>query len=115
MSEYGYFLMLGAIQIVHAQEEIWTGFHKRWFVFTMSRWVFVTFEVLFSLTIIAYVLRPDLPLSHTYMSLFALAMLINGIGHIVWGLVVKKYVPGLITAPFLVAVFAGYYLTLVKI
>ena len=114
MTSYNYFVLLGIIQLVHSQEEIWTGFHKRWFVFTMPRWVFITFEVLFSLPIIAYISDSHLPFTNVYMPAFALTMLINGIEHIVWGLVSKKYVPGLVTAPLFVIVFVFYYISLVK-
>lgn len=114
MSSYGYFVLLGLTQLLHSQEEIWTGFHKRWFGFTMPRWVFVLFEILFSLPIVAYIVNPDLPLANWYMHFFSLVMLVNGIGHIVWSLVVKSYVPGLATAPFFVVIFAFYYLSLVK-
>lgn len=114
MTTYGYFVLLGLAQLVHSQEEIWTGFYKRWFVFTMPRWVFLAFEVLFSLFTIAYMVKPDLPLAEVLMPAFALVMFINGIGHIVWGLIAKSYVPGLITAPLFVAVFAIYYINIIR-
>ncbi len=114
MSSYGYFVTLGLIQLAHSQEEIWTNFHKRWFVFTMPRWVFITFEVLFSVPIIIYIANPDLPLADWYMPLFAVAMFANGIGHIVWGLVAKEYVPGLVTAPLFGAAFVFYYASLIR-
>jgi len=79
----------------------------------MPRSVFVSFEILFSMLIIAYIANPDLPFANFIMPVFAYVMLINGIGHIVWGLVEKKYVPGLITAPFFVAIFTLYYFKLV--
>lgn len=112
MSQYQYFALMGLIQLAHSQEEIWTGFHKRWFVFTMPRSVFISFEVLFSLAIIVYIAKPNLPYAHAVMPAFNLLMMINGIGHIVWALVVKKYVPGLITAPFFVVTFGFYFLSL---
>ena len=114
MSSYIYFTLLGLTQLVHSQEEIWTGFNRIWFVFTMPLWAFVAFEVLFSVPIVAYIVDPKLPLAHWYMPLFALVMLINGVGHIVWGLVERRYVPGLITAPFFVVLFSLYYLTLIR-
>ncbi len=114
MSHYGYFVILGLIQLAHSQEEIWTRFHRRWFVFTMPRWLFIIFELVVSLVIIAYIVKPHLPLSHMFMSVFALIMFINGIGHIVWGLVTKSYVPGLVTAPLFVVVFCAYYLHLTQ-
>lgn len=109
MSEYAYFVLFGLAQLAHSQEEIWTGFHKKWFVFTMPRWAFIAFEVLFLAVMFLYILRPELAFAATYMKLFALVMLINGIGHIVWGLVLRKYVPGLITAPIFVVIFFFYY------
>ena len=114
MTAYGYFVLLGLIQLVHSQEEIWTGFNKRWFVFTMPRWAFITFEVLFSIPIVAYIINPHLLFANVYVPVFALIMFINGIGHIVWGLVKKSYVPGLVTAPLFVAVFVFYYVSLVS-
>lgn len=115
MTAYGYFVLLGLTQLVHSQEEIWTNFHKHWFVFAMPRWVFIAFEVLFSIPIIAYIANPYLPFADVYMPAFALLMLINGIGHIVWGLVEKSYVPGLVTAPLFVVIFCAYYVHLMKV
>ena len=114
MDIYPYFVALGITQLLHSQEEIWTGFHKKWFVFTMPRWLFITFEISFSLPIIVYIFNPNLPFANVYMSVFALLMFINGIEHIIWGLVVKRYVPGLITAPFFIAIFIVYYLFLIR-
>jgi hypothetical protein len=114
MTQYGYFVILGIIQLIHSQEEIWTGFHKRWFVFTMPRWVFIAFEVLFSIPILLFMANPNLNLAKIYMPIFALLMLINGLGHMVWGLVERKYVPGLITAPLFVLIFIFYYVDLIS-
>ena len=113
MEHYNYFVALGITQLIHSQEEIWTNFHKRWFVFTMPRWVFITFEILFTLPIIAYLLNPNLPYANGYMSVFALLMFVNGIEHIIWALLEKKYVPGLATAPLFVIIFVLYYFSLV--
>lgn len=113
MSSYGYFVTLGLIQLAHSQEEIWTGFHKRWFVFTMPRWVFIIFEILFSIPIIAYIANPGLPLADWYMPLIALVMLIDGVRRIVWGLVERKNVLGLVTASLFVIVFIFYYIGLI--
>lgn len=112
MEYYGYFTTFALTQLVHSQEEIWTGFHKRWFVFTMPKWVFVAFEVLFSIPIIAYLINPELPFANGYMQVFALLMLINGVEHVIWALVEKRYVPGLITAPLFVIIFIFYYTAL---
>jgi hypothetical protein len=112
MSTYDYFVLFGLAQLLHSQEEIWTGFHKRWFVFKMPIWVFITFEILFSIPIILYMAIPSLPFAEGYMKLFALLMLINGIEHLVWALVEKKYVPGLYTSPLFLVIFVFYYFTI---
>jgi Protein of unknown function with HXXEE motif len=111
MTTHGYFLLLGTTQLVHSQEEIWTGFHKKWFVFTMPLWVFIAWEVLFSLPIVACMLNPKLSFISWYVPLFALLMFVNGMEHIIWGAVSKKYVPGLITAPVFIIIFCFYYFT----
>lgn len=115
MNAYVYFVLLGLTQLAHSQEEIWTGFHKSWFVFTMPSWVFIVFEVLFSIPIIAYIANPHLLYADVYMPAFALVMFVNGIGHIVWGLVARSYVPGLVTAPFFIAIFVFYYASLIRV
>ena len=112
MEHYPYFVAFGLTQLVHSQEEIWAGFHKRWFLFTMPRWVFIGFEMLFSLPIIIYLVNPNLPYANGYLQVFAILMFINGIEHIVWALVEKKYVPGLITAPIFVIIFLGYFISI---
>ena len=114
MSSYAYFVMFGIVQLIHSQEEIWTDFHKKWFVFKMPRWFFVTFESVLSLTILFYILKPSLLPIQVVLPMFALAMLVNGVGHIVWGLVERKYVPGLITAPLFLAIFVMYFINLAK-
>ncbi len=114
MDSRGYFVMIGLTQLVHAQEEIWANFHKRWFVFTMPRWIFITFEVVFSAVIVAYIVKADLAFAGIFVPLFCLTMFVNGIGHIVWGLVTKKYVPGLVTAPILSILFVLYFISLIK-
>lgn len=115
MDIYYYYLAFVIVQLIHSQEEIWTGFHKRWFVFKMPRWVFVTFELVFSAVIVSYALWPDLPFSSLVMPSFVLIMLINGIGHIVWGLIERRYVPGLVTAPFFIVLFTVYYFDIVGV
>jgi hypothetical protein len=105
---------MGLSQLAHSQEEIWTGFHRRWFVFTMPRWLFIAFEVLFSIPIVAYIVNPHLPLANIYMPGFALLMFINGIYHITWAMVSKKYMPGLVTAPLFIVIFSFYFASLVR-
>lgn len=112
MEHYSYFAAFALTQLLHSQEEIWTGFHRRWFLFTMPRWVFIVFEILFSIPIIAYLLSPELPFANGYMQVFALLMFINGLEHIIWAMVERKYVPGLVTAPLFIVIFLAYYFTL---
>lgn len=112
MSTYSWFVLFGILQLIHSQEEIWTGFHKKWFVFTMPRWVFLTFEAALSSVIILYMLKPELAGAHTFMVWFMFAMLLNGMEHVIWGAVKKSYVPGLVTAPFFILLFIFYYASL---
>lgn len=112
MSQYSYFMVFGVTQLLHSQEEVWTDFHKRWFVFTMPRWVFVLFESILSLGILLYLIWPTILPIRTILPLFAIVMLINGIGHIIWGLIKKSYVPGLVTAPIFVITFLAYFSSL---
>jgi hypothetical protein len=113
MSEYGFFMLFGITQLIHSQEEVWTGFHKRWF-FKMSRRAFVSFEVVFSAIILAYMIWPNLPFANVYMPLFALLMFANGVEHVVWAAIEKRYVPGLVTAPIFLIIFAFYFAGLVQ-
>lgn len=113
MSTYEFFVFFGILQLMHSQEEIWTGFHKKWFVFTMPRALFVAFEVAFTIPIIAYIVNPNLAGASIYMPWFMFLMLLNGMEHVIWATVKKSYVPGLITAPFFILLFALYYGSLV--
>ncbi len=112
MEHYVYFVAFALTQLLHSQEEIWTGFHRRWFLFTMPRWVFIVFEILFSIPIIAYLLNPGLPFANGYMQVFAILMFVNGLEHIIWAMVERKYVPGLVAAPIFIIIFLFYYLAL---
>lgn len=109
MEHYSFYVAFALTQLLHSQEEIWTDFHKKWFVFTMPRWSFVGFEAVLSIFIVLYLFKPELPFANQFMILFSLVMFINGIGHIVWALVKRSYVPGLITAPIFVILFCLYY------
>ncbi len=115
MALYNYFVLFGIIQLIHSQEEIWTGFHKKWFLFTMSKWVFVAWEALLSAVIITYMLRPHLAGATGFMQWFIFAMLLNGMEHVIWGAVKKSYVPGLVTAPLFLILIGSYYQHLIKL
>lgn len=113
MDLHDWFVIFGVLQLIHSQEEIWTGFHRKWFVFTMPRALFVAFEVVLSSFILLYLFNPQAAGANGFMSWFIFVMLLNGMEHIIWAAVKKSYVPGLITAPFFVVLFAFYYASLV--
>ncbi len=113
MDTHGWFVIFGVIQLLHSQEEMWTGFHKKWFVTKLPLWLFVAFEIILSAAIIAYIFSPTLPGAQTFMPWFIFAMLLNGMEHIIWGAVEKRYVPGLATAPLFVILFGFYYASLI--
>ncbi len=108
MSTHDWFILFGILQLLHSQEEIWTGFHKKWFLWPMPLWLFVTFEVILSATIIVYMINPQLPGASGFMTWFMFVMLLNGMEHIIWAAMKKSYVPGLVTAPFFVVLFGGF-------
>lgn len=97
------------IQVIHAIEELATGFNKKWYVFKMPFWVFLLFEVIFEGFWIAVYLFPDFPNRPALQAFFLALMFANGIQHLVWAENVKKYVPGLITAPAHIIVFLMLY------
>ena len=99
------------VQIIHAIEELSTGFHKRWYLFKMPFWVFLVFELLFEGFWIAVYLFPDFPNRPAFQAFFLSLMFANGLQHLVWARIVKKYVPGLITTPLHIIVFLLFYLT----
>ncbi|MFZ2025103.1 MAG: HXXEE domain-containing protein [Microgenomates group bacterium] len=104
-----FFVISLLVQIAHSIEELSTGFHKKWYVFKMPFWVFLVFEIIFESFWIAVWLLQDFP-SRTILQAFFLALMFaNGVQHIVWAGNVKKYVPGLITAPIHIIVFLAYY------
>ena len=115
MATYGYFSLFGIVQLIHSQEEIWTGFHKKWFLFRMPKWVFLTFEAVLSAAIITYLFKPHLAGATIFMPWFIFAMLLNGMEHVIWAAVKKGYVPGLATAPLFILLFVPFYESLVKV
>ena len=107
-----YFKILVIIQLLHSQEEIWGKFEKRWPVWKMSREFFVTVEILFSALLILMFFIPTLPYRYQFMVFFNWFMFANGIWHMMWAAIEKRYVPGLITAPFFIIVFSIFYFNL---
>lgn len=97
------------IQIFHSLEEIFTRFDKRWPLWRMSRTTFVAFEIVFSLVFL-YVLFFQPSFYEIFAKAFLLLMFANGIWHLFWGWNEKRYVPGVITAPFHVLNSIIYFL-----
>lgn len=97
------------IQIFHSLEEIFTHFEKRWPLWKMNRVTFVSFEIIFSLLFL-FVLFFDPTFQIVFAKAFLMLMFANGIWHLFWGWSEKRYVPGLVTAPFHVLNFAIYFL-----
>lgn len=97
------------IQVIHAIEELTTGFNKKWYAFKIPFWVFLAFEIIFEGFWIAVWLLQDFPNRTLLQAFFLALMFANGVQHIVWAGNVKKYVPGLITAPVHIIVFLVYY------
>ncbi len=109
--EYFFLILLG-IQFFHSIEELSTGFHKKFPLVQMKFRTFLLFEILFfSFWVSIFVLK-DFQYRDQFMAFFNILMFANGLWHIVWWGVVKKYVPGLITAPLFIVAFAIFYSTL---
>lgn len=106
-------IVIFIVQIFHSIEELSTGFHKKWYLFKMPFWVFLTFEICFTIFWAYVLLVPTFPHRLSFLSFFIALMLANGLQHIIWWRFAKKYVPGLITAPIHV-VFAALILVLYK-
>jgi len=110
MSPLGqFFTICLLVQVAHVIEELSTGFHRKWYVFKMPFWVFLAFEVVFESFWIAVWLFQDFPSRAYLQAFFLVLMFANGVQHIVWSGNVKKYIPGLITAPVHIIVFLVFY------
>jgi hypothetical protein len=103
------FSMMLGIQFLHSIEELSTGFHRKWYLFAMPFPVFLAFEIAFLSFWIAILLLPDFPHRTGFMMFFNLLMFANGIQHLVWAAAVKRYVPGLVTAPLFLIAFLWAY------
>lgn len=107
-----FYILSLLVQIIHSLEELSTGFHKKWYLFKMSFRSFLVFELLFSAFWILVLLLPSFPFRTLLQEFFLVLMFANGIQHLVWYGTVKKYVPGLISAPIHVIVFLVFYFRL---
>ncbi len=114
MDLLGTFFAISLItQLLHSIEELSTGFNKSWYLFKMPFRTFLIFEIIFSLFWLLVLALKGLPLRSYLQSFFLVLMFANGIQHIVWWGVAKKYVPGLVTAFVHIGVFFVFYYSLV--
>ncbi len=97
------------VQLLHSFEELLTGFHKKWYVFKMPFEVFLVFEICFSLFWGMVIFNHGFPARDGLLGFFLALMFANGVQHLVWSGCVKKYVPGLVTAPVHILVFLIFY------
>lgn len=104
-----FFLLSLLTQVLHSVEELSQGFHKNWYLFKMSFRTFLIFEALFTLFWGLVLMFKDFPARPYLQSFFLVLMFANGIQHIVWAGVAKKYIPGLITAFAHITIFLVFY------
>lgn len=110
-----YYAFTLLVQILHSIEELSTGFHKKWYLFTMPFFAFLAFEIIFTGLWVSVLMVQTFPYRELFQAFFMVLMFANGIQHLIWAGVVKKYVPGLITAPIHVVVFLIYYLRIIMV
>ena len=70
------------IQCLHSLEELSTGFHRKWYLFSMPFSVFLTFEIAFLLFWMFVWLTPTLSYRESLMAFFNLLMFANGVQHV---------------------------------
>lgn len=104
-----FFIISLIVQIAHSIEELTTGFHKKWYLFKMPFLIFLLFELAFSSFWIYIFLNKSFPNRDYLQAFFLLLMFANGVQHLVWAGIVKKYVPGLVTSPLHLIIFLLFY------
>lgn len=106
--EYFFAIFLG-IQFFHSIEELSNGFHEKFPLAKMKFKTFLILEVLFFGFWVAVFVFKNLQYREQLMAIFNILMFANGLWHMVWWGIAKKYVPGLITAPLFVITFIIFY------
>jgi len=99
-------------QFVHSIEEATTNFHKKFPLLKMSLGAFTFFEALFQGLFWVVYLMHSFPYREQFMAFFIILMFANGLWHMVWWGIEKKYVPGLLTAPVFVIAFLFFYFSI---
>jgi len=107
-----FFMIFLGVQFFHSIEELTQGFHKKFPLFKMSFRFFLTFEIIFFLFWLSVVLLKEFPFREYLMPIFIVLMFANGLWHLVWFGIVKKYVPGVLTAPLFVILFLVFYFSI---
>lgn len=108
MLETTFTILLG-IQFFHSIEELSTKFHERFPLFKMKWQTFLLFEIIFLSFFLSVLLFENLANRDVWMAIFTILMFANGLWHIVWWGIEKKYVPGLCTAPLFIITFLIFY------
>lgn len=104
-----FFAILLGIQFFHSIEELSTGFHRQFPLGAMKFSTFLAFEVIFLGFWVVVFFMQALPYRELLMAFFNVLMFANGLWHMVWWGIEKRYVPGLVTAPLLVVTFLVFY------
>lgn len=102
------------VQIIHSLEELTTDFHKKWFLFKMPFWIFLTFEIIHTTFWAIVLLIQNFPFREQFLLFFIILMFANGLEHVIWAIKVKKYVPGLVTAPIHILLFVTFIYSMVR-
>lgn len=100
-------------QLAHSVEELSTGFNKKWYIYKMPFWVFLGFEIIFNIFWGTVLFYGQFPYREHLLAFFIALMFANGVQHVVWAGCVKKYVPGLVTAPIHIIVFLIFYFKII--
>lgn len=77
----------------------------------MPFFVFLAWEIVFQSFWVSILLNHTLPYRESLMAFFNLLMFANGVQHLVWASVTKRYVPGLVTAPLFIVIFLWFFLS----
>lgn len=104
-----FFTLALLVQILHALEELVTGFHRRWYLKKLPLWFFIVFDVLFLSFWVYLYFQPAFPQRQYFQAFFLIFMFANGIEHLVWSRINRCYTPGLITAPLHIVIFSVFF------
>lgn len=104
-----FFLILLALQLLQSIEKLSMGFHEKFPLGKMKWRTFLIIEIIFIGFWALVFLAKDFQYRDQFMAFFNVLMLANGVWEIVWAGIARKYVPGLIAAPFFIITFLIFY------